>query len=61
MDKLYRLKRSILERESEEPGLRLLEAAESKFQTAELKFQVAQAVEDAKFQQQANYCRVWTI
>ena len=35
--------------------------AECEFRTAESKFQAAQAVEDAKFQQQANYCRVWTI
>ena len=37
------------------------QAAESRFQMAGLKFQAAQAVEDEKFQQQANYCRVWTI
>ena len=37
------------------------QAAKSRFQMAGLKFQAAQAVEDAKFQQQANYCRVWTI
>ena len=39
--------------------------AEAKFQAAELNFQLNfqkfQAVEEAKFQQQANYCRVWTI